>query len=193
MSHGDTPSEATQLPEALARIEARLERLEARSAPVAELASQAPAAIAVAVDTLDAHLAQLGDADERLRSAARLLIAVTEPETLQRLERLLQTLPALEQLSTLAKDAPHHVATVVDTADGLMARVLASGIDPHTLGVAALDTGHGLAEALVAARQAPPPPVGPFGLLGALSEPEVQRALGFLLVFARRFGATLPA
>jgi sulfide:quinone oxidoreductase len=54
MPHGDPSPEASALQEALGRIEARLERLEARTAPAAELAAQAPAAIAVAVDTLDA-------------------------------------------------------------------------------------------------------------------------------------------
>jgi hypothetical protein len=34
-------------------------------------------------------------------------------------------------------------------------------------------------------------PVGPLALLGALRQPDVQRALGFLVIFAERFGRRL--
>jgi uncharacterized protein YjgD (DUF1641 family) len=35
-------------------------------------------------------------------------------------------------------------------------------------------------------------PIGPWGMMRALSDPDVQRAMGFLMSFARAFGQSLP-
>jgi hypothetical protein len=66
--------------------------------------------------------------------------------------------------------------------------LLKSGVlDP-----AALRTVGQLARALAESAAAELPRMGPFALLGALQRPDVQRALGFLVVFAERFGRGLP-
>jgi hypothetical protein len=46
----------------------------------------------------------------------------------------------------------------------------------------------GMAHALAASAAIEPPRVGPLALLNALRRPDVQRALGFLITFAERFG-----
>jgi hypothetical protein len=48
-----------------------------------------------------------------------------------------------------------------------------------------------LGRALTETAAAPPAPAGVFGLLKALGQPDVQRALGFLVTFAERFGRRL--
>lgn len=50
-----------------------------------------------------------------------------------------------------------------------------------------------LGRALTDTAAAPPQPVGITGLLKALGNPDVQRALGFLIAFAERFGDQLQA
>jgi uncharacterized protein YjgD (DUF1641 family) len=47
------------------------------------------------------------------------------------------------------------------------------------------------ARAMAAAAQAPETKLGLFGTLKALREPEVQRAVGFAVDFARRFGTNV--
>jgi hypothetical protein len=65
--------------------------------------------------------------------------------------------------------------------------LLRSGVlDPHALAAVGA-----LARALQATAASQPSPVGPLGLLRAASDPDVQRALGFLVEFGRRFGKGL--
>ena len=48
-----------------------------------------------------------------------------------------------------------------------------------------------LGRALTETAAAPPATAGAFGLLKSLGHPDVQRALGFLVTFAERFGRRL--
>jgi hypothetical protein len=63
-------------------------------------------------------------------------------------------------------------------------------------GVLAPDTLRVIGEvgrALTETAAAPPTSLGIVGLVRALRQPDVQRALGFLVTFAARFGRALPA
>jgi uncharacterized protein YjgD (DUF1641 family) len=65
--------------------------------------------------------------------------------------------------------------------------LLNSGVlAPGTLAIVG-ELGHALTDTAAA----PPVDVGPVGLLKALGQPDVQRALGFLVTFAERFGRRL--
>lgn len=67
--------------------------------------------------------------------------------------------------------------------------LLNSGVlDPQALRLVG-DLGYALAEAA----RGPAPSLGPLGLWKALGQPDVQRALGFLIVVAQRFGSRLGA
>jgi uncharacterized protein YjgD (DUF1641 family) len=46
-------------------------------------------------------------------------------------------------------------------------------------------------QALATSQQVPPKPIGLLGALGALRNPEVQKALGFAVTFAKQFGRAL--
>ena len=78
------------------------------------------------------------------------------------------------------------VATSPRAVHGLATLVASKLLEPSALAVVSQ-----LADAL--AHPGPTPPVGMWGALRALREPEVQRALGFLLAVARAFGRRLAA
>lgn len=72
--------------------------------------------------------------------------------------------------------------------DALEALLNSGVLEPATLRIVGA-----VGKALADTAATPTPPLGPVGLWKALSQPEVQRALGFLIVVAQRFGAQLDA
>jgi hypothetical protein len=155
----------------LERIDARLARLEAQVARVEGAAGELPHVVATLADTFDSTVARLGergiDVDARLHDALGLLERLTAPETMHAAQALLAHLQAIADLA-------------------------ASGVlDREPLHVIS-EAGRALAQA----SRHEPPRVGAFGALRALGDPDVQRALGFLLEVARGVGksmATAPA
>jgi len=77
------------------------------------------------------------------------------------------------------------------TMDPEKVRGLAALLQSGVLDPAALRTIGELGRALVDTASAPPAAIGAMGLLKALGQPDVQRALGFLITFAERFGQRL--
>ncbi len=192
----------------MARIEARLERLERMLAPIAQVAEAAPTAIAVLSDTIDQWDRGGGEADERLRRLVGVVERLTRPEMLDRLELL------VEQL----EQAPGFVAMFGDIIDDLARKAEAQGVsldelvanarlallgaaktapviahvfDSGMLNEGAVQTLGTMARAIEVARTEGVKPVGFLGALGAMRDPQVQRALGFLLSVGRTVGAEL--
>jgi uncharacterized protein YjgD (DUF1641 family) len=64
-------------------------------------------------------------------------------------------------------------------------------LNSGVLDPAALRTIGELGRALTDTAAAPAPPAGAMAVLRALGDPDVQRALGFLVAFTKRFGARL--
>lgn len=128
-----------------------------------DLAEQAPNGIAMLTDTLDQHLGSLHergiDLEERLRILAQVTERLTTPEALAIVHTLIDHLPNLD-------------------------RLLGSGL----LGEGPVDIVSRAGQALNQAHQDPASRVGAFGLFRALSDPCMQRSLGFALSFARYFG-----
>lgn len=77
------------------------------------------------------------------------------------------------------------------TMDSEKVRALEALLQSGVLDPAALRTIGELGRALVETASAPPSAIGPMGLWKALGQPDVQRALGFLITFAERFGSRL--
>jgi uncharacterized protein YjgD (DUF1641 family) len=148
-----------------------LERLtEPKSARALEqllgLAEAAPAAVGMAVDTMDALCQRTAAAGIDLDSRAKNLLVALEKLTSPAALRVLQDL--LDR---------------VDVVEGL----LASGIlDPAPVAIVSR-----AGQALAFTGRESPPPVGPWGALRALKDADIQRALGFALRFAQRFGRSL--
>ena len=141
---------------------------------------------------------------------------------LERIDRRLARLEeSVARVDSLAQGAPGAIGTLVDTLDGLAARLGADGIDvdqraramvrlverltaPQT--TAALETllDSGLFDArtldslgrvtdalAVTGQSAPPAPVGAWGAFRALGDPDVQRSVGLLLAIAKELGRSL--
>jgi hypothetical protein len=77
------------------------------------------------------------------------------------------------------------------TMDPEKVRALEALLQSGVLDPAALRTIGELGRALVETASAPPSAVGAMGLWKALGQPDVQRALGYLVTFAERFGSRL--
>ncbi|MGD8862518.1 MAG: DUF1641 domain-containing protein [Myxococcales bacterium] len=113
-------------------------------------------------------------------------------ESMERLEaRVARIESAVAQLAELMGEAPGVVSTAVDTFDHYAARALEHGVDERLKQTFTLldRIGRALTEAL-------PPDghterLGLFGLLRALSDPDVQRTTGMAIRFAQRFGEGL--
>ena len=130
-----------------------------------ELARQAPNAIAMLVDSIDARAATLSeriDLSQRAATIARIAERLTSPSALGIIETLINHLPSLEQL-------------------------LSAGV----LGPGPIDIVSRAGQALSQAQQTAPRQVGLFGLLRALSDSDVQHTLGFAIAFARELGRNL--
>lgn len=209
---------------ALARIEARLDRLEARLEEPLTAAAEVPATVATAIDGLDetvGRLAERGvDVDRRVREVLALTEKLTDPATLEALTNGLE----------VAKTLPATAATIADTLDGAIAQLAEAGIDvderarivaqvaerltaPEALEVVretfahvdaigrllrsgifapgAVDVVDRAAGALAQMDVEGARPVGAIGAVRALSDPCIQRSLGALIEFGKRFGRTV--
>lgn len=198
------------LEEVLARIDARLARLEEAMAPVAELGREAPKMLATVTDVVDDKAAQLGDVEHRLTALSDVVERLSRP----------QTLASLRKLVDIAENAPGLLATFTDVVDELMAEAGEDGLelaqvvedskrllfgllklttspelrgllDSGMLDPRALESLGQVAHALVQVREGAVPRVGLFGTVRALGRGDVQRAVGFLLEVAGSFGRTL--
>jgi hypothetical protein len=146
----------------------------------------------------------------------RLLTAI------ERLERKVEHMEgAVRRLEGTTAQVPAVVATVTDIVDGLVDRLATRGIDvderlhallralDHLTSERALDAlasvlssdimAHQTTEVIgrmgraIVAAEHEASPVGMWGMLRALRDPEIQRATGFLIAMARRFGQELKA
>jgi len=182
-----TPLRLPSTPEILARIEAKLDRLDRVLGPL----SEASAVAAVAVDSVD-ELArgQEAEVDARMKGAVQLLERISRPETLAMLTKAVD----------IAESMPGVVATAVDSVDELAnvhgddlrgrleagATLLNQLTLPKTSQLIEQVLG-GLLEAEAAKERR----LGFFGLLKALREPHTQRAVGFAVSFLESFGQAL--
>ena len=181
-----------------------------------DLADQAPGLAAMAgdmVDDLYRDAAASGvDLNQRATVGLQLLNKLTEPKMVEQLQQLLD----------LADQAPGLVAMAVDTADTMYEYVSEAGVDPDILlqkGLTnlvrfsalmasdefdvLLDSGildpqtlvtvGGIGKALATSQQEPARKVSPLGMLGAMRDPDVQKALGFMMNFAKQFGKNVQS
>lgn len=198
----DTTAELVRRAEArgvdvVARAEAGMALAERATAPeVMDLANKGMSDASVALghkllDTAD----QVGP----------LIDAATAPQAIEAAEHLASLAPTLSGMTDVAVGVYDSVAEGRDVealgakagaaaaklADvalrGDLDRLLDSGaLDPQAIEVIA-----GASRALVATRGSAVDPVGAFGMLKAMGDPDVQRATGFALAFARQFGRQL--
>ena len=162
-------TEAATDPRALAAVERLLKNPEALE-QFAELAEQAPGMVAGAIDTFDGMVGRLAergiDFDQRVVALTQALEALTDPVIIHLLNTVLARGCDLSRL--------------VET-------LLESGVFDEEAVQVVGSTSH----AVVQTQADKPAPVGAFGALGAIFDPDVQRSLGFAIAFARTFGKRL--
>ncbi len=196
--------------EILARLERRLDRLESRLEPVFAVVDNANAGIAAFTDTVDEKLAAISRFDERLEKAAELVELLTEPETLEKLHTAVRQFEEMPKLVATTGD-------VVDewmkeaAADGVNVGELAESLNHFTIVVLRLLTNErfrcmlersiltvesfvpleALADGAKATLNGDPKPVGLFGAMGAMRDPDIQLAVGFALETGKIVGKAI--
>ena len=178
---------------------------------VLEIANQAPGLVSMVADMADDAVKQAANKgvniEERLGAALEIAEKLTAPAMVSQLNSVLE----------VANQAPGLVAMTVDMLDEGYKSVAASGLDLETLvkdgtalaaklanlmqseefhdlhegGVLAPETLrviNAAAVALAESQKNPPQKVGLFGMMRAMGNSDMQRALGFLVSFAKQFG-----
>lgn len=149
----------------------------------------------LAVSSLDGFLQRSDTIIENIASSVRGVRETAPVGDLDLISGAIEALPQMAAtLPTIADRLPQLI-TVADQLQGLLnsaevTALMGSGIfSPQTVAVVA-HAGDALVESYNA-NQTAPKQVGLFGLLRALGDPDVQRGLGFLVDFGKRFGQQL--
>jgi hypothetical protein len=202
----------------LARLDAIEERL-ARLDPLLDTLEQAPDLAASAVDVVDDYSARLRDRgvdpERRLQRLLALSERLTDERTVAALEGALDLVRDAPGLASMVADiADEQAARLRDdgidpgdaVANGARTALLFASLvgtrEVHALKTIlasevlapeAVAVVSAAAQALVECQGRERERVGPVGLLRALRDPDIQRALDFLVGVGRRFGAALEA
>ncbi|MGE0815980.1 MAG: DUF1641 domain-containing protein [Vicinamibacterales bacterium] len=156
-------------------------------------AGQAPA---VSLDTLHAQVASMAEVIDALRPVVALIHQAPAMLAMagDSVDELVRTAAGrgvdVERGLINGAGAALRFGASMDArkVDALEALLNSGVLDP-----AALRIVGAVGQALADAAAAPAPPLGPMGLWRALGQPDVQRALGFLMAVAQRVGAQLDA
>ena len=176
-----------------------------------DLADQLPGTLAMMGDMMDETVRRAAsngvDIEARLRAGLTMAEKLTAPEMMAKLDQLL----------AMADQAPGMIAMMGDIVDESIRRAGESGINIEAmvrqgaragakfsalmeseefdalmesgiLDPEAVASVGKVGRALIASQQQPLEPVGLFGLLSAMRDPNMQRALGFLATFGAEFG-----
>ena len=202
----------------LARLDA-IDRRLARLEPALEALAQGPALAASVVDVVDEQTGRLRDrgvdVEARLTRGLALLERLSDDATLDKVNALLDLAAQASGLASMAVDIADEQAgrlrdegldigeaIVSGARTALQFATLVGPREIHALKTVlaspalapeSVDVLSAAAQALVECQGRTRRRVGLLGLMRALREPDVQRALDFLLGVTRRFGAALEA
>ncbi len=197
-----------------------LNRLLSQMELLADLSQQAPGMIAMTTDMVDEVMAQTTrngiDLQERLQLTLQLVERLTAPQTMKVVSKLLDNIGTLE---AVLEQAPGMVGMAVDLADELYSNALQQGVDLELLARQGMNAGGRFVELLQSKEvqslmqsgvldpkaldvlgcaanaliesQNQPKSMGLFAVLMAGNDPDIKRALGFGLTFAKYFGRNL--
>jgi uncharacterized protein YjgD (DUF1641 family) len=205
MSDPDIAALLTQILERMDRLEARIDAIQGTTESVAQLGTRGPAFVEMVAESATYAYNQARDAGvDPIRTGeqgAALALKACAPEALRAVERILDRQALLHRTLDVvdALDADGSLDTLLDKGGEIAPRVarimesppfdqlVNSGLlNSHTLRVVSNAT-----TALVDTRSSGLGPLGLFGQLRALRDADVQRAVGFSLSVARRFGQLL--
>lgn len=163
--------------------------------------------VATAADTIDDWARRHPDLDKRIAGLLDILDHATRPATLKSLKFAIEQLEDIPNLVAVAGDALDDIArqaaarglpvgTLVEDLVGTItafirvAPKIRATLESGMLDERAIDTLGRMARAAAQLADHEPTPVGFLGALRAMSDPEVQRSVGFAVELARGFGAT---
>lgn len=205
MSEPTTEQLLTRVLERLDRMEARLDALQGATHLLGTLADKAPVMIEAAATTAtwawDQAEARGIDPIASGQAAADVALEAGKPASIATLKRLLakqdslhKTLDAVEKLEkdgTLDALIAHGTELGPKVAKLVKSASYLKMLDHALSNTQALDVAGDATTALVETRQGGFKPLGLFGQLGMLMDADVQKALGFGLAVAKRFGQKL--
>ena len=170
-------------------VDSRLRRLE-------DILDQAPVLLASVTDTFDelsARLAETGaPIDMRANGLATLADQLTRPETSTAIARIASRLEALEGSIAALAELPAAIASVTDIVDEVAGKLSNEGVALDKVGERVGAAARGAAVVLGSAElDEGPDRVGLFGLLKALRDPDVQRALAMAMRVAKAVGKSI--
>lgn len=176
------PGASSDVAELLRRIDERLGNIEQRLSAFEALTEQVTLLGATVGDAFD-HYAADCELHERVQAVIHAVDHLTRPETMAQIEKLLD----------LADMSPHLLSTATDSFDAMALEMERQGIDLGTLLPRVLGLLTAGARAMQQAHGAEPVEPGFFALLRALKDPEVRRATGVALAFAKTMGSDLQS
>lgn len=196
LPHRLNESDATAL---LIKMSEKIDRMERQLQALEPVITQSPGMIGMIADTSDqlyTNAARQGiDLELRLKNGLSVLEKLTQPNTIA----------AVNQLIGAAPQAPGMLAMAMDSIDDLFAMAKRDGFDIEDLGrnsinalKTLIDSGMLdpkplaiLGQVAASLQESTPQRIGPMGLMKALSDPEVQLALGFFVSVAKQLGKHL--
>ena len=161
----------------LQALDDRLARMERQMNQMSQLAEQVPGLAEMGLDTLD-EVAVTHRLHERSEAAVALLERVSRPQTLDKLTQLVEVLDMV----------PGQIQMAIDMMDEVGAEAERRGVDLSRLVPQGADLLTHWTIAHQQALDAPESEIGILGLLCAAREPEMRRAMAFLVELGRGLG-----
>ncbi len=170
-------------------VDERLARLEG-------IIDQAPALLAAVTDTVDELSARLADTgapvDQRANGLAVLADQFTRPETTRAMARIAAQFEALESSIAALTNLPLAMAAITDVIDEAAQKLSNDGVALDQVGSRVKAAACSAAVVIGSSSfEQGPEKIGLFGLLKALRDPDVQRALGMAIRVARAVGKSI--
>ncbi len=205
---------STESTTVLNQVLSRMDRLE----QALNLADSLPNTLAAMGDTADDLIGRMQrqgiNINERASASLGLLEKLTEPKTLASLAQLVSKVDSLSPMIALAEQAPALASIAMDSLDGMVEKAQRAGLDingtlnalmqfaakfgPEQINVlsalispSSLEQISAMADALESSSHQPIKELGPLAMFSEMRDPDVKRALGFFLAFAKQFGQNL--
>ncbi len=148
--------------------------------------------VAASLEMMDSFLRRGDEVADNVAESVRetLDMAPTDEVTMlatltQALPQLMQILPLFVQMIPQLMEVTERLQSILESEE--FAALMGSGVfAPRTVGIVA-EVGDALVEGYEATRRQPEPP-GVWQILRSMRDPEVRRALGFLVEFGSRLG-----
>jgi len=168
--------------QALDHILARLDTIEKAVEQLNNIMRQGPGLVAMVGDMADEAYRKADERgisiDDRLKTSLELAEKLTAPETVQKLEQLVE----------LSNKMPGMVSMMADILDEGMEKANERGFNPQMLAEIAGKANTALTKAYY---EHPEKVGGIFSLLRAIKDPDRQKAIGFLLNFTKYWGQSM--